>query len=74
MMKKLLLIAIVAIVSMVARAESGDICAGVQFNYGSKHTLMGLGANMVIEPVNRFRVFFACRIPKVFTRYDLTGI
>lgn len=56
MMKKLLLIIIVAIVSMVARAESGDICAGVQFNYGSKHTLMGLGANMVIEPVNRFRV------------------
>ena len=56
MMKKLLLIAIVALTAMVARAESGDISAGVQFNYGSKHSLMGLGAHMLIEPVNRFRV------------------
>ncbi len=56
MMKKLLFIAIIAMVSMVAKADSGDISAGVQFNYGSKHTLMGLGAHMLIEPVNRFRV------------------
>lgn len=55
-MKKLLLLAIVAMTSLLANAAPGDICAGIQFNYGSKHTLMGLGANMVIEPVNKFRI------------------
>jgi opacity protein-like surface antigen len=55
-MKKFLFLAIVAVTSLLASAEAGDISAGVQFNYGSKHTLMGLGANMVIEPVNKFRV------------------
>lgn len=55
-MKKYLLIAIVALMSVAAEAKSGDIKAGLQFNYGSKHSLMGLGANLVIEPVNRFRV------------------
>ena len=55
-MKKLLLLAVIALASMAVSAESGDICAGIQFNYGSRHSLMGLGANFVIEPVNRFRV------------------
>lgn len=55
-MKKFLFMAIVAVTSLLASAEAGDISAGVQFNYGSKHTLMGLGANMVIEPVNKFRI------------------
>ena len=55
-MKKLLILAILAVTSLLATADPGDICAGIQFNVGSKHTLMGLGANMVIEPVNRFRI------------------
>ena len=55
-MKKLLILAILAVTSLLATADPGDICAGIQFNVGSKYTLMGLGANMVIEPVNRFRI------------------
>jgi len=56
MMKKLLILAIVAMTSLLASAEQGDIYAGLQFNYGSKHSLMGVGAGVVFEPVNRFRI------------------
>lgn len=55
-MKKFLFLAVMAIASIMASAEPGDISVGLQFNYGTKNTLMGLGAGMVFEPVNRFRV------------------
>lgn len=56
MMKKLFFVAIMAITATIAKADAGDIVAGLQFNYGSKHTMMGFGANVLIEPVDRFRI------------------
>lgn len=55
-MKKFFIVAVLTVMSFMAYAESGDISAGVQFNYASKHNLMGLGANFQIEPVSRFRI------------------
>lgn len=55
-MKKLILLAIIAIATCIgARAETGNISVGAQFAYASKHSLAGLGAQVQIEPITNWR-------------------
>jgi outer membrane protein X len=56
-MKKFIFLAVLAIVTALgASAEKGDIAAGVQFAYASKNSMAGLGLQLQVEPVNRFRI------------------
>ena len=56
-MKKFIFLAVLAIVTALgASAEKGDIAVGAQFAFASKHSLAGLGLQLQIEPVNRFRI------------------
>ena len=56
-MKKLILVAIIAITSLMGlHAAEGDIAAGLQFNYASKNSMIGLGVVYQIEPVRNFRI------------------
>ena len=56
-MKKYILMAIVAIVATVnVHAEQGDISAGAQFVYASKHSMAGLGAQVQFEPITNWRI------------------
>ena len=56
-MKKIIFLAVLAIATALgASAEKGDIAAGVQFAYASKNSMAGLGLQLQVEPVNRFRI------------------
>lgn len=56
-MKKYILMAIVAIATTInIHAEQGDISAGAQFVYASKHSMVGLGAQVQIEPITNWRL------------------
>ena len=56
-MKKFIFLAVLAIVTALgASAEKGDISLGAQFAYASKHSMAGLGLQLQVEPVNRFRI------------------
>lgn len=56
-MKKFIFLAVLAIVTALgASAEKGDIAAGAQFAYASKNSMAGLGLQLQVEPVNRFRI------------------
>ena len=55
-MKKFIFLAVLAIVTALgASAEKGDISLGAQFAYASKNSMAGLGLQLQVEPVNRFR-------------------
>ena len=56
-MKKFIFLAVLAIVTALgASAEKGDIAVGAQFAYASKNSMAGLGLQLQVEPVNRFRI------------------
>lgn len=56
-MKKLLFVSIVALICVASlHAQKGDFSIGGQFNYASKNTMVGLGANIQYEFINDFRV------------------
>ena len=56
-MRKYIFLAILAIVSTInLHAEQGDVSAGAQFVYASKHSMAGLGAQVQYEPVTNFRI------------------
>lgn len=56
-MKKFIFLAVLAIVTALgASAEKGDIAAGAQFAFASKNSMAGLGLQLQVEPVNRFRI------------------
>ena len=56
-MKKFIFLAVLAIVTALgASAEKGDISLGAQFAYASKNSMAGLGLQLQVEPVNRFRI------------------
>ena len=56
-MKKFIFLAGLAIVTALgASAEKGDISLGAQFAYASKNSMAGLGLQLQVEPVNRFRI------------------
>lgn len=55
-MKKYIFLAIMAIASMIpVHAEQGDIAAGAEFVYASKHSMAGLGAQVQFEPITNWR-------------------
>ena len=55
-MKKYIFMAIVAIAATInVHAEQGDISAGAQFVYASKHSMAGLGAQVQYEPITNLR-------------------
>ena len=56
-MKKIIFLAVLAFVTALgASAEKGDIAVGAQFAYASKNSMAGLGLQLQVEPVNRFRI------------------
>ncbi len=56
-MKKIILTLIaVAATAVAASAQVGDVWAGAQMNYGSKNSMVGLGAQVQVEVVNKLRV------------------
>lgn len=56
-MKKMLFVSIVALICVASlHAQKGDFSIGGQFNYASKNTMVGLGANIQYEFINDFRV------------------
>ena len=56
-MKKLILLTLVAIFAVMgARAEQGNVSVGAQFAYASKNSMAGLGIQVQVEPINRFRI------------------
>jgi outer membrane protein X len=56
-MKKYIFMAIMAIAATInVHAEQGDISAGAQFVYASKHSMAGLGAQVQIEPITNWRI------------------
>lgn len=56
-MKKLLLVSIVALLGIFSmNAEKGEKAFGAQFNYATKHSMVGLGLNFHYEFINNFRV------------------
>ena len=56
-MKKLLLLSIVALLGIFSmQAEKGEKAFGAQFNYASKHSMVGLGLNFHYEFINNVRV------------------
>ena len=57
MMKKLMLAVVMAVgCCAMAFAEQGDMSAGLQFNYASKNSMIGLGVNYQIEVVRNLRI------------------
>jgi len=55
-MKKYILIAVIAITSVLAgHAEAGDVSVAGQVAIGYKHSLFGIGAQVQVEPVRNFR-------------------
>jgi len=56
-MKKYIFMAIMAIAATInVHAEQGDISAGAQFVYASKHSMAGLGSQVQIEPITNWRI------------------
>lgn len=56
-MKKFLILSLVAIASVFSmNAAKGEKALGAQFNYASKHSMVGLGLNFQYEFINNFRV------------------
>lgn len=56
-MKKYIFMAIIAIATMFnVHAEKGDISAGAQFVYASKHSMAGLGVQLQCEPLTNWRL------------------
>ncbi len=56
MMKKTILFALVAIMAVLgARAEKGDLSIAAQFNYSSKNSMAGFGAQLQYEPIQNLR-------------------
>lgn len=55
-MKKLMMAALLALTTLMASAEVGDMSLGVQFNYASKNSMIGLGANYEIEVFRNVRL------------------
>ena len=56
-MKKFIFLAVLAIATALgASAEKGEISLGAQFAYASKNSMAGLGLQLQVEPVNRFRI------------------
>lgn len=56
-MKKYLIMAIVALAAIFsAHAVQGDVSAGAQFVYASKHSMAGLGAQLQYEFATNWRV------------------
>lgn len=56
-MKKLFLLSIVALLGIFSmQAEKGEKAFGAQFNYASKHSMVGLGLNFHYEFINNVRV------------------
>ena len=56
-MKKFIFLAVLAIATALgASAEKGNISLGAQFAYASKNSMAGLGLQLQVEPVNRFRI------------------
>ena len=56
-MKKSFIAALLAATCFfTALAAEGDMAAGINFNYASKNSMIGLGAVFQIEPVRNFRI------------------
>ena len=56
-MKKLVLVSIVALLGIfTVNAAQGEKAFGAQFNYASKHSMVGLGLNFNYEFINNVRV------------------
>lgn len=56
-MKKLVLVSIVALMGIFTmNAAQGEKAFGAQFNYASKHSMVGLGLNFNYEFINNVRV------------------
>ena len=56
-MKKILILSLVALAGIFTmNAEKGEKAIGAQFNYASKHSMVGLGLNFQYEFVNNVRV------------------
>ena len=55
-MKKLMMAALLALTTLMASAELGDMSLGVQFNYASKNSMIGLGVNYEIEVIRNVRL------------------
>ena len=56
-MKKFIFLAVLTIATALgASAEKGNISLGAQFAYASKNSMAGLGLQLQVEPVNRFRI------------------
>lgn len=56
-MKKFLILSLVALAGVFSmNAAQGEKAFGAQFNYASKHSMVGLGLNFQYEFVNNFRV------------------
>ena len=56
-MKKFIFLTVLAIVTALgASAEKGDVAVGAQFAYASKNSMAGLGLQLQVEPVSRFRI------------------
>lgn len=56
-MKKLIFVSLFALLSVVvATAQKGDFSVGGQFNYASKNSMVGLGANLQYEFIDNFRI------------------
>ncbi|MBP5687997.1 MAG: porin family protein [Muribaculaceae bacterium] len=56
-MKKLFFVSIIALLGIFTmNAEKGEKAFGAQFNYATKHSMVGLGLNFQYEFINNFRV------------------
>ncbi len=56
-MKKYIFMAIIAIATMFnVHAEKGNVSAGAQFVYASKHSMAGLGVQLQCEPLTNWRL------------------
>ena len=56
-MKKVLVFGLVALASVLAvNAQKGDFSIGAQFNYASKNSMIGIGANLQYEFIKNVRV------------------
>lgn len=56
-MKKIILVSIIAMLGILTmNAAQGEKAFGAQFNYASKHSMVGLGLNFHYEFINNVRV------------------
>lgn len=56
-MKRIFIAAVIAVAATISTyAEVGNMSAGLQFNYASKNSMMGLGVNYQIEVLRNLRV------------------